>query len=219
MRKLLGAIVIVLLWSACKTNNKNNKVLPIYGHRHAVTKVVNGNTVTDTDYQTIAPFRFINQYGDSITNKNLNGKIYVADFFFTSCPSICPVMQRNMLNVYNAFKDSDNVKILSYTIDPKYDSVPVLKKYADKLGVTGNTWWFLQGKKDSTYKLAANSYLVAVSQDSTVAGGYVHQGYFVLVDKQGRVRGSYDGTKPDQVSQLIADIKTLKTEPDELTAE
>jgi protein SCO1/2 len=211
MKKLFGAMVIVLLWSACKFNN--TKTLPIYGNRQAETKVVNGQTVTDTVYQTIPPFKFVNQYGDSISEKNLDGKIYVADFFFTSCPSICPVMQRNMLNVYNAFKGGGDVKILSYTIDPKYDSVPILKKYADKLGVAGNTWWFLQGKKDDTYRIAEKNYLVAVSKDSTVAGGYVHQGYFVLIDKEKRVRGSYDGTNQEQVAQLIADIKTLQTEP------
>jgi protein SCO1/2 len=122
-------------------------------------------------------------------------------------------MQRNMLNVYNAFKADPGIKILSFTIDPKYDSVKVLKKYADKLDVSGNTWWFLQGKKDTTYKLAEKSYLVAVSEDKTTPGGYVHQGYFVLVDKEKRVRGAYDGTQPEQVNQLIADIKTLKAEP------
>lgn len=211
MRKLILFVGAVLLWSACKFNN--NKTLPIYGNRQAVTKVMNGQTVTDTIYQTIPPFKLVNQYGDSISDKDLNGKIYVADFFFTSCPSICPVMQRNMLSVYNAYKNTPDVKILSYTIDPKYDSVKVLKKYADKLGVAGNMWWFIQGKKDDTYRLAEKSYLVAVSRDTTVPGGYVHQGYFVLIDKQKRVRGSYDGTNPQQVSQLIDDIKTLKAEP------
>ena len=211
MKKLFGVMAVVLLWGACKFNNTNT--LPIYGNRQAETKVVNGQTVTDTVYQTIPPIKFINQYGDSISDKNLAGKIYVADFFFTSCPSICPIMQRNMLNVYNAFKSNNDVKILSYTIDPKYDSVPVLKKYADKLGVTGNSWWFLQGKKDDTYRIAEKNYLVAVSKDTTVAGGYVHQGYFVLIDKEKRVRGSYDGTNQQQVAQLIADIKTLQTGP------
>ncbi|BAU54685.1 SCO family protein [Mucilaginibacter gotjawali] len=213
MRKLILAVAAILLWSACKFNSKSGNTLPIYGNRQAVTRIVNGQTVTDTLYQTIPPFKLVNQYGDSICNSDLNGKIYVADFFFTSCPSICPVMQRNMLNVYNAYKNTADVKILSYTIDPKYDSVKVLKKYADKLGVTGNMWWFIQGKKDDTYRLAEKSYLVAVSQDTTVPGGYVHQGYFVLVDKQKRVRGSYDGTNPQQVSQLIDDIKILKAEP------
>lgn len=117
-----------------------------------------------------------------------------------------------MLDVYNAYKDIKGFKIISFTIDPKHDTIPVLKKYADKLGVTGNTWWFLRGDRDTVYQLAAKNYLVAVTQDSTAAGGYVHQGYFVLVDKRKRVRGAYDGTNADQVKQLIDDIKTLQAE-------
>jgi len=212
MRTLTGAIALILLLGACKLNS-NKTTLPIYGNRQAVTTTANGQSVIDTVYQTIPAFKYINQYGDSTGSKNLDGKIYVADFFFTSCPSICPIMQRNMLNVYNAFKDNADFKIISFTIDPKHDSVPVLKNYADKLGVTGNSWWFLRGDRDSVYRIASNSYLVGVSQDSTAAGGYVHQGYFVLIDKQKRVRGSYDGTDMKQVSQLIDDIKILQAEP------
>jgi protein SCO1/2 len=221
MRKLALGFLIIVLWSAsaCKFNSGDKKTLPIYGNREPVTKTVNGKTVTDTLYQTIPKFKFVNQYGDSISNKSLDGQIYVADFFFTTCPSICPVMARNMLNVYNAFKGSGDVKIISHSIDPKHDSVPVLKKYADKLGVTGNTWWFLQGKKEDVYKIAERSYLVAVQKDSTAAGGYIHAGYFVLIDKQKRIRGSYDGTDPKQVDQLIADIKQLQQEPDEIIAQ
>jgi protein SCO1/2 len=211
MRKLIGSLVLVTFFTACKSNTA--KVLPIYGNRSAETKTVNGQQVTDTVYQTVPAFQFVNQYGDSVGSKNLQGKIYVADFFFTSCPSICPGMQRNMLTVYNAFKDTADVKIISFTIDPKHDTTAVLKKYADKLGVSGNSWWFLNGDKDKVYELATKSYLVGVTQDSTAAGGYVHQGYFVLIDKEKRVRGSYDGTDPKQVDQLIADIKTLKAEP------
>jgi len=211
MRKLIGVLALVMLFAACKSNT--TKVLPIYGNRSAETKTVNGQQITDTVYQTVPAFKFVNQYGDSVGSKNLKNDIYVADFFFTSCPSICPVMQRNMLNVYNAFKDTADVKIISFTIDPKHDTTAVLKKYADKLGVSGNSWWFLNGDKDKVYDLATKSYLVGVTQDSTAAGGYVHQGYFVLIDKQQRIRGSYDGTDPKQVDQLIADIKTLKAEP------
>jgi len=210
MKKLVVAMAIVLLWNACKFND-NKKVLPILGSRHTITKVVNGQTVTDTVYQTIPPIKYINQYGDSISDKNLNGNIYVADFFFTTCPSICPIMQRNMLNVYNAFKDSTGFKIVSYTIDPQHDSVPVLKKYADKLGIGGNTWWLLQGRKDETYQIA-KSYLVSV-QEKNPAGEYIHDGYFILIDKKKRIRGTYDGTNPDEVKKLIADIKILKAEP------
>ena len=211
MKKLIGIIAIIAILSACKSHS--TKTLPIYGRRTPVSNTVNGQTTTDTIYQTIPPFKFVNQYGDSVGSKEVKGKIYVADFFFTSCPSICPIMQRNMLNVYNAYKNSSDVKIISYTIDPKYDSVKVLKQYADKLGIAGNSWWLLQGKKEQTYSLAKENYLVSVNSDPTVAGGYVHQGYFVLVDKKSRVRGAYDGTNVQQVSQLIDDIKTLQAEP------
>jgi protein SCO1/2 len=214
MKQLIIGLLAISALAACNLGGK--KTLPVFGSRQAVTKTVDGKTVTDTIYQTIPKFKFVNQYGDSITSKSLDGDIYVADFFFTTCPSICPIMARNMLKVYNTFNKTGNFKILSHAIDPKHDSVPALKKYADKLGVTGNTWWFLQGKKEDTYSIAEKNYLVAVSKDSTAAGGYVHQGYFILVDKQKRVRGAYDGTDPKQVDQLIADIKTLQTEPDEM---
>jgi protein SCO1/2 len=215
MKKLIGAAVIILLWNACKFNTAQ-KTLPIYGNRQPVTKTVDGKTVTDTLYQIIAPFRCVNQYGDSITNKNLDGHIYVADFFFTTCPSICPIMQRNMLSVYNEFKADSSFKIISYTIDPKHDSVNVLKTYADKLGITGKSWWLLQGKKEEIYQLAG-SYLVSKPQEDAKQQ-YIHDGLFILVDKQKRVRGSYDGTDPKQVDQLIADIKTLKADPEQTTA-
>jgi len=206
---------MVLFWTACKSGS-DKKTLPIYGSRAPVTKMVDGKQVTDTIYQTIPPFKFVNQYADSVSDKTLNGSIYVVDFFFTTCPSICPIMHRNMLKVYETFKNTGNFKIISHTIDPKHDSVPVLKKYADKLGITGNEWWFLRGKKEDIYTIAEKNYLVAVKQDSSVAGGYIHAGYFVLIDKQKRIRGSYDGTDPKQVDELIADIKTLQAEPDQM---
>lgn len=212
MKNFIGAIAIILLWNACKFNG-DHKTLPILGRKQAVTKTVDGKTTTDTIYQTIPAFKYINQYGDSITNKQLDGNIYVADFFFTTCPSICPVMHRNMLNVYNAFKDSTGFKIVSYSIDPQHDSVPVLKKYADKLGISGNTWWLMQGTKNETYQLA-KSYLVSV-QEKNPAGEYIHDGYFILVDKQKRIRGTYEGTDLKEVSRLMDDIKTLRAEPGE----
>lgn len=209
MKKLLYAIALATLCSACKFNSGDAKKLPILGNKQPVTKTVNGQQVTDTIYQTIPAFKFINQYGDTITNKSLNGKIYVADFFFTSCPDICPVMHRNMLPVYNAFKDKGDFRIISHSIDPKYDTVPVLKKYADKLGISGNTWWFLHGSKDEIYTIA-KSYLVSVLEEK-----HVHDGYFILVDKQKRVRGSYLGTDEKEVEKMIADIKALIAEPEQ----
>ncbi|EHQ29287.1 SCO family protein [Mucilaginibacter paludis] len=207
MKQLLWAMVCLAFLNAC--HSAATKTLPIYGERQTVTKTVDGKSVVDTIYQTIPAFKFVNQYNDTITNKNLDGKIYVADFFFTSCPSICPIMQRNMLLVYNEFKNDPNVKILSHTIDPKHDTVPVLKDYADKLGISGNSWWLLLGQKEVVYQLAEKHYLVSVNEGK---GGFIHQGWFVLVDKQKRIRGSYDGTVPDQVKQLVADMHTLQQE-------
>lgn len=192
--------------------NDTEKRLPILGEREPVEKQVNGKTITDTIYQTIPDFNFINQDSASITNRDFDGKIYVADFFFTSCTSICPIMHRNMLNVYNEFQGNEQVKILSHTIDFKYDTPSKLKDYAEKLGVTGDQWQFVKGTKDSVYRLAEKNYLVAVSEDSTARDGFIHQGWFILVDKKRRLRGAYDGTKPDQVDQLIADMKTLLKE-------
>jgi protein SCO1/2 len=212
MKNLTGALFIILLYTACKFNAADTPKLPIYGNRDTASKVVNGKTVIDSVYQTIPAFKFVNQYGDSITNKSLNGYVYVADFFFTTCPSICPIMHRNMLKVYDDYKNVSDFKIISHTIDPKHDSVAVLKKYADKLGISGNSWWLLQGKKEETYQLGEKSYLVAVKEDSGTPGGYVHQGWFVLIDKQKRIRGYYDGTDEKQVDKLRADIKTLLAE-------
>jgi protein SCO1/2 len=212
MKKLIGLALIIIAFSACKFNSADKPKLPIMGNRDAVTKTVNGKQVVDTVYQTIPDFKFVNQYGDTITQKSLKGDIYVADFFFTTCPSICPIMHRNMLNVYKEFKNVPDFKIISHTIDPKHDSVAVMKKYADKLGISGNSWWLLQGDKEKTYDLGQKNYLVAVKQDDGTPGGYVHQGWFVLVDKQKRIRGYYDGTDEKQVAKMIDDIKILRAE-------
>ncbi|SEP07327.1 MULTISPECIES: SCO family protein [unclassified Mucilaginibacter] len=213
MRKLILGVIVLSVLNAC--NNKQSK-LPILGNREPVTKTVDGKSVVDTAYATIPDFKFVNQYGDTITQKSLDGKIYVADFFFTTCPSICPVMHRNMLNVYKEFKADDNFRIISHTIDPKYDTVQVLKRYADKMGLSGNNWWLLHGDKGSTYTIA-KSYLQTV-QEKNPAGQYIHDGFFILIDKQKRIRGTYEGTDPKEVDKMIADIKILKAEPDQAAA-
>jgi len=208
MKKLIYLIAGLGMLGAC--HNADDKKLPIFGNRQPVTKTVDGKTEVDTLYATIPPFSFVNQYGKTITDKDVSGKIYVADFFFTSCPSICPIMQRNMLTVYNEFKNDQNVKILSHTIDPKHDTIPVLKQYADKLGISGDSWWLLYGKKEEVYQIAEKNYLVSAKDDSKQ--GYIHDGYFILIDKQKRIRGSYDGTDMKQVNQLVADMHTLERE-------
>jgi len=212
MKKLISAAAIIIFYSACNFSS-DKKTLPIYGNRETAVKTVNGNELTDTIYHTIPDFSLLNQYGDSVTNKSLDGKIYVADFFFTTCPSICPIMHRNMLAVYNEFKNTPDVKIISFTIDPKHDTVAVLKTYADKMGIAGDSWLLLHGQKEQTYQLS-KSFLVTTPKDD-VKEKFIHDGYFILVDKQKRVRGMYDGTDPKKVEQLMADIKILKAEPDQ----
>jgi protein SCO1 len=187
--------------------NSSQPSLPILGPRYA-------NDAGDTVYHKIPNFSFTNQDGIEITTKNYEGKIYVTDFFFTSCPTICPVMKSQMLRIYEHFKGNESVGLLSHSIDPRHDSVSVLKNYAIGLGIEGNQWNFVTGIQDSIYAIAQKSYLVSAMEDSTAVedGGFIHSGAFLLIDKQKRVRGQYDGTVEKDVSQLIRDIEFLLKE-------
>ncbi|MGI4803511.1 MAG: SCO family protein [Janthinobacterium lividum] len=211
MKKLIWPALAMLVFAACTHKNTAAK-LPIYGDRQPITKTIDGKQVTDTVYATIPPFSFVDQERKTITEQNLSGKIYVADFFFTSCPSICPIMQRNMLTVFKAYQGKLDFKLVSFSIDPRHDTIPVLKEYAEKLGAKADQWYFLLGKKEEVYQLAEKNYLVSVSEDGRAPGGFVHQGWLVLVDKKGRVRGAYDGTDKKQVQQLITDVQVLMDE-------
>lgn len=202
-------LAAILFFSSCKSDKK----LPIYGLRDTkAVKNPDGSAGVDTVYQTIPAFKLLNQDSVYITNDHFKGKIYIADFFFTSCTSICPIMHRNLKKVYEHFKDNPDVMFLSHTIDFKYDTPSVLKKYAKKLGVDGPKWQFVFGPKETVYDLAVKSYLVSVAADSTDRQGYVHQGFLVLIDKDKRIRGAYDGTNPEQVAQLEKDIPVLLAE-------
>ncbi len=185
--------------------------MPILGEREAVEKEVNGQTVVDTVYHQVPDFAFVNQDSQQVTQQTVAGKIYVTDFFFTSCPSICPKMKSQMLRVYEKFKDNPDVLLLSHSIDPEHDTVAVLKDYAERLSVESNKWHFLTGEKDSIYDMASN-YLVAAQQDGEAEGGFTHGGHFILVDGQRRIRGVYDGTEEASVDQLIRDIPLLLNE-------
>ena len=158
--------------------------------------------------EPIAPFGFINQNGDTVTDAAVNGKIWVADFFFTSCPTICPKMKTEMLRVWESFKAENRVQILSHTIDPEYDTQEVLKDFADRLEINGNRWHFLTGSKDSIYAMAER-YMISAEEDPSAPGGFVHSGAFVLLDGERRIRGYYDGTNPQAVDTLMADMRFL----------
>lgn len=186
--------------------------LPILGERDAVTREVDGNTVVDTVYNTIPDFAFVNQMGDTVTQQIVDGKIYVTDFFFTSCPTICPVMKKQMTKVYEKVKGNPEVIILSHSIDPAHDTPEVLRQYAADLGVEGGQWQFLTGPKEKIYEIGQESYLVTAKEDKEAEGGLLHSGAFVLLDKDRRIRGMYDGTTDEGAEKLMRDIDILLAE-------
>lgn len=201
-------LALLLALAGCTQTDK----LPILGQREAVTKQVDGKTVTDSVYHTIPDFKFVSQNGDTVTAATVKDKIYVADFFFTSCPTICPKMKTQLKRVYERFKANPDVLLLSHTIDPAHDSVPVLKEFAQELGVTGKNWLFVTGDRDKIYDIGQNSYMVTAQADSSAPGGVVHSGAFILVDKDRHIRGIYDGTTETGVDKLMADMDKLLSE-------
>ncbi len=206
--RIMLVLALAIMISACGQSERRLPLIP----DGVKQTMVDGKPVIDTVYKTISDFSFLNQDSVMVTNKDFDGKIYVADFFFTSCPTICPVMHRNLLKVYEKYKGNPEVMFLSHTIDYRYDIPSRLKTYRSKLGADGKQWQFVWGQKDIVYAMAQKDYLVSVLEDKAAPGGYVHQGYLVLIDKHRRVREAYDGTKADQVEQLMADMDILLKE-------
>ena len=193
----------------CGSTEENNRkaALPIYGN---FTLEEGKNGEIDTLYHTIGNFSFYNQDSTLITEKSTLGKVYVADFFFTSCQEICIPMAGQMLRVHEAYANNTEFMILSHSIDPEFDTVPELKKYANKLDIPDSTnWHFLTGQLTNVFELGEKKYMVTAHEDNTAPGGVLHSGHFLLVDRKGRIRGVYDGTDPNAVDQLIAEIKIL----------
>lgn len=214
LRNGLAAAALLLASTAfysCNSSAADENTLPIYGEREAIERTVNGEIVVDTLYHQIPDFAFVNQDSQRVTQETVEGKIYVTDFFFTSCPTICPKMKSQMLRVYEAYKDNPNVVLLSHSIDPDHDTVAVLQDYASRLGIESSKWHLLTGDKDSIYDMAMQ-YLAAAKEDESMEGGFTHSGDFMLVDQQRRIRGHYDGTKEEDVDRLIQDIPLLLNE-------
>ena len=213
MRKI-GFLFLLVLAGSCGKKpaaQQATKKLPYLGEPAITSHEINGKLVADTLYPTIPAFSFTNQDGKEITGKTFDGGIYIADFFFTTCPTICPKMKAELLRVYEAYKADPRVKILSHTIDPEHDNVEVLHEYAGRLQVSSDKWDFVTGDKDSIYDIA-NYYLCSAEEAANEPGGYIHSGALVLVDQQKHIRGLYDGTKPEEVDQLIKDIPLLLSE-------
>jgi protein SCO1/2 len=205
-------IVAVFIYIASCTGNHSERRLETFGPKQISPRLDGGKTVYDTLYHKIADFRFYDQDSTEITNQTFSGKIYVADFFFTSCPTICPRMNTQLLRVYDKFRDNSYVAILSHSIDPYNDSISVLKDFAEKLGVSSDQWHFVTGDQDKIFEIGQKSYMVTAMNDLSEPGGFLHSGALIMVDPERRIRGIYDGTRPEEVDHLIKDIPNLLTE-------
>jgi len=159
----------------------------------------------------VQPFSFINEDGKRVTDKDVEGKVYVAEYFFTSCSGICPTMNTNLKRVYEKFKDEKDFLILSHTSDPERDSVPVLKKYADSLGVNTNKWIFLTGRKDSLYTTARISYTIddPANNLKNIDDDFLHTQFWALVNRKGEVKKVYDGLKEREINAMIKEIEKM----------
>lgn len=215
-RKQIIVLLVLLLPSLLYvflTTGKHNFIrVAYYGPKETVKKIVDGKEQIDTIYHSIPPFRFVNQDGDTITQEQYKGKIYVADFFFTTCQSICPKMAANLMTVQTKFKDYDSVAILSHTVNPEIDTVAVLKRYSEMVHANTKRWNFVTGKRSDIYNLAIKGYLLPVAEDEAAEGGFLHSEQLVLVDKDAHIRGFYDGTSIVEINKLNDDIKTLMAE-------
>ncbi|MNR95358.1 hypothetical protein D3C72_264880 [compost metagenome] len=205
---IFSVITISLFYSALKPK----KSLPIYNPSDVNPELVDSTVQYIRKYHTIADFSFVNQNGKTITQKDYEGKVYVADFFFTTCGSICPKMTTNLADVQKAIINNPKVMLLSHTVFPETDSVPVLKAYAKKHGVIDSKWNLVTGDKKEIYTMARKSYLAVKLGKPEELYDMVHTENFVLVDQKRRVRGFYDGTKKEDMQRLIADINYLCSE-------
>ena len=202
MKYLLFLTSLLFLLPACSGTGEPRQ-LPVLGY----SDVVNGDTV----FHRIPDFSFVNQDSQIVTNETFAGKAYVADFFFTSCPTICPKVKRQMLRVNERFAGEDRLRLLSHSIDTKRDTVGRLKSYSEGLGAGAPRWHFVTGDKSEIYGIADDYFSIA-TEDPSAPGGFDHSGRLILVDPDGHVRSFCDGTDPASVDQFMEDIELLLAE-------
>ncbi len=200
MERLWVLLGLLMALSACRESPRR---LPILGERD----IVNGDTV----YPTIPDFAFIDQDSQIVTNETFRGKVYVADFFFIHCPTICPKVKANALRIYEKFRDDDRVMLLSHSIDVKNDTVGALKRYAQKLGIDSRRWKLVTGEHDAIYGIADDYFSVA-TVNPEAPGGFDHSGRLILVDTNRHVRSFCDGTDARDVDRFMKDIDALLQE-------
>ncbi|MCO6487874.1 MAG: SCO family protein [Phaeodactylibacter sp.] len=198
MRYLIFAAAALAAF-ACN-NAEPKEALPIIGNHD-----IQGE---DTIYHQIPDFAFIDQDSQVVTNATFGGKIYIADFFFTSCPTICPKVKKQMLRIYEKYKDEPRLMFLSHSIDPKRDTVGRLKTYSENLGVDTGRWRFVTGNKDEIYEIADDYMSIAV-EDPNAPGGFDHSGWLLLIDKDRHIRSYCNGTEPEKVDEFMKDIDWL----------
>jgi len=205
---VISVIIIILIYNTLNTY----KPLDIYAPARVSKELVDSTLQYKRKYHKIADFSLINQNGKTITQKDYEDKIYVADFFFTTCQTICPIMTDHMVHIQNEIIDDDDVMLLSHSVTPEIDTVAQLKRYAKKKGVIDKKWNLVTGDKKQIYTLARKSYLAV--KDNPDAGPFdmVHTENFMLIDKKKQIRGFYDGTKSEDIDRLLDDIKHLKKE-------
>ncbi len=203
---MLSAVIVYLFYDALEPA----KTLPIYQPSMVNPELVDSTVHHVRKYHNIADFSLTNQNGETITQADYEGKIYVADFFFTTCPTICPIMTKNMAAIQQQIKDDDDVLLLSHSVTPQIDSVAQLKKYAMEKGVMDEKWNLVTGDKKQIYELARKSYLAVKTDGDGGPFDMIHTENFILVDKERRIRGFYDGTKKEDIGRLLADLDVLK---------
>ena len=190
-------------------NQTSQKQLPVYNPSDFNPELVDRSLLNTSENHTVADFKLINQNGQTITQEDYKNKIYVVDFFFTSCPTICPIMTDNMGKLQKKFIDNSEIMFLSLSVTPKIDSVAVLRKYADDKGVIDSKWNITTGDKKHIYELARKSYFAVVEKGDGGLQDFIHTPNFILVDKKKQIRGIYDGTDDTEILRLIDDIKIL----------
>ncbi|MDC6387741.1 SCO family protein [Maribacter sp. PR1] len=201
----ISAVIIYLFYNALQPK----QILPIYTPAMVNTELVAEEIQHVRKYHTIEDFALVNQNGDTITQEDYKDKIYIADFFFTTCPTICPIMTKNMASIQD--KIGDDVMLLSHSVTPQIDSVAQLKKYALEKGVDDSKWNLVTGDKKQIYELARKSYLAVKTDGDGGPFDMIHTENFILVDKKKRIRGFYDGTNKEDVQQLLEDLEILKS--------
>ena len=205
---ILSVIIIYIIYTLKVPNEK----LPVYQPDMVNAELVDSTVQYVRKYHKIADFDLVNQNGETITENDYKDKIYIADFFFTTCLTICPIMTDHMVKIQEKIKDDDEVLLLSHTVFPVADSVPVLKEYAIEKGVIDEKWNLVTGDKKEIYELARKSYLATKSTGDGGPYDMIHTENFILVDKNRQIRGFYDGTDPEAIESLMHDLKVLKAE-------